>query len=124
MKHRTQEQMSLHTYSNNSDGLLPIRISGQSFIRPIPLGWATQASRLPGKAFHVAVAIWYQAGLRSSNSIRLSMKQSRKFGITRWAVYHGLAALEDAHLIEVERRTGRLPRVTILNFEIDVPSEQ
>jgi hypothetical protein len=52
------------------------------------------------------------------------MKQLRKFGITRWAVYHGLAVLEDAHLIEVERRTGRLPRVTILNFEIDVPSQQ
>jgi hypothetical protein len=52
------------------------------------------------------------------------MKQLRKFGITRWAVYHGLAALEDGHLIEVERRSGRLPRVTILDFDIDAPSQQ
>jgi hypothetical protein len=43
------------------------------------------------------------------------MKQLRKFGITRWAAYHGLIVLERADLIKVQRRAGCLPRVTILD---------
>jgi hypothetical protein len=107
--------------NNNRFGAPRLRIVGQYFIRPIPLGWACRASRLPGKAFNVAVAIWHQAGLRSSHSIRLSMKQMRRFGLHRCAVYHGLAALEHAELIKVERRNGLLARVTVINLEIDVP---
>jgi hypothetical protein len=47
------------------------------------------------------------------------MKQLRKFGISRWAAYRALIALESVNLIEVERHAGRLPRVTIVNSEIE-----
>ena len=48
------------------------------------------------------------------------MKTLRKFGITRWAAYNGLDTLEKAHLIEVVRRPGLLPIVTVLDCETDI----
>lgn len=88
---------------------------GGSFIRPIPLEWAHKAMRLPGRTFHLAVAIWHQAGLRSSNPVQLSTKGLRECGIDRQVMYRALVALERAGLIEVERRAGLQPRVTILD---------
>jgi hypothetical protein len=87
----------------------------RGFIRPIPLDWAHRAMRLPGRTFHVAVAIWHQAGLRSSGHIRLSTKQLRECGIDRQVMYRALVALESAGLVKVERRPGLQPRVTIID---------
>lgn len=84
------------------------------FIRPISNDWVDRASRLPGKALHVALAIWRQAGLESSSTIRLSLKPLRENHVSRQAVYRGLKVLEEAGLVEVERRNGALPTVTIL----------
>jgi hypothetical protein len=69
---------------------------------------------LPGRSFHVAVAIWYQVGLKSSNPIQLSTKLLRDFGIDRQLMYRAFVALERAGLIKVERRAGLQPRVTII----------
>jgi|SRR6516165_2122782 len=84
------------------------------FIRPMSIDWVDRASKLPGKALHVAVALWRQAGLESSATITLSMKPLRENYISRQAVYNALRAMEKAGLIKVERRNGVLPTVTIL----------
>jgi hypothetical protein len=78
---------------------------------------------LPGKAFHVAAAIWYQAGLRSSYHVRVSTRLMREFGIDRWVMYRALTALEKAGLIEVERHSGLQPRVTIQEISNQAEAE-
>jgi len=59
------------------------KLKSAAFIRAIPLAWVQQAARLPGKALHVALVIWYQVGVEKSGTIRFSMKLSRQFGVLR-----------------------------------------
>ena len=88
---------------------------GEHFIKgPIPLKWLIQASKLPGKALHVSVVIWYRAGLENNRTIKLSNINLKAFGLTRYAKKRALIYLETAGLIAVIRHTGRAPVVTIL----------
>lgn len=82
---------------------------------PIPLTWLSKACRLRGRALAVAMALWFKAGVqRKAPTVVLSHVLLNRFGVTnRKAGYHGLALLEAAGLVEVERHRGRCPRVTI-----------
>lgn len=80
---------------------------------PIPLDWLAVAACLPGRSLHVGVALWLRSGVEKSNRVKLPQKLMREFGVDRHAVYRGLRHLEDAGLVSVDRRSGRLARVTI-----------
>jgi DNA-binding MarR family transcriptional regulator len=89
---------------------------GEYFLKgPIPLSWLAPASRLPGRALHVATAIWFLAGVGRTRTIRLQGGLLRQLGVNRHAAYRGLNALEEAGLVAVERRPGGNPKVTILD---------
>ena len=81
---------------------------------PIPLIWFIKAAKLPGKALHVALALWYLAGLENSGEVYLSNRLINIFGVERHAGYRALKALEGAGLVSVQRHQGLSPRVTIL----------
>jgi hypothetical protein len=67
-----------------------------------------------GSGFKVAIAIWYLVGLNyQERTVTLTGRALRAFGMDRYASYRGLAALESAGLISVQRRTGCAPRVTV-----------
>ena len=88
---------------------------GQAFLKgPIPLAWLERAARLPGKSLQAGIALWYAAGLTRSARIPLSNIAGVRFGLDRNAKYRALAWLERAGLVEVERKLGRSPVVTIL----------
>jgi hypothetical protein len=80
---------------------------------PIPLDWLSAAARLPGKSLHVGIALWFMGGLQKSRIVSLSNITSLCFGLERNAKYRGLAWLEEAGLVAVERKLGRTPIVTI-----------
>ena len=85
---------------------------------PIPWPWLTRAASLPGRALHVAKAIWFRSGLTRSSRVRLSLSAlEEEMGVRRDAASRGLKALEQAALIQVERHSGRRPAVTILAWE-------
>ena len=92
------------------------RQNGRFVKGPIPILWITTAAKLPGKALHVGIALWFKCGLTgrgddiavTDSLVRDIMPMDRK---TR---YRALEALEDAGLIAVTRRRGIAPRVTIL----------
>ena len=87
----------------------------QGFIRgPIPLPWITQAAYLPGKALHIALAIWYVHGLTNQTTFKLSPKATKQFDIARWSLYRGLDQLEQAGLIKSERKRGQAPMITLI----------
>jgi hypothetical protein len=82
---------------------------------PVPLPWLEAAARLPGKSLHTGVALWYAAGQVQSESIPLSNVSSHRFGLDRNAKYRALEWLEKAGLIQVKRKLGCSPMVTILS---------
>ena len=97
---------------------LPRHKSGQHFLKgPIPIDWLCVASHQCGKGsgFTVGIIIWYLCGLSKSRArIRLKGSVVRQFGLTRYACYRGLADLEKALLVSVERHPGRNPVVSVL----------
>jgi hypothetical protein len=83
---------------------------------PVDMYWLGKASCLPGKALHVAIALWHVAGMRKSHEVRMQGGVLSLMGITRQAYSKGLAQLEGAKLISVERSSGRTPVVTLLDL--------
>ena len=91
----------------------PRRRRAGSFVPALPLEWANIAGCLPGKALHVALAVWRQAALKKSMTIALPNGPLAGYGVQRWAKRAALLALEGAGLIQVEWKPGRNPIVTI-----------
>jgi hypothetical protein len=81
---------------------------------PIPWAWIVRASALPGKALIVGLCLWRLRGAVGNETVTLGNAELEPFGIDRAAKSRALTALEDARLIAVERKCGRLPIVTLL----------
>jgi hypothetical protein len=77
--------------------------------------WLQRAARLRGKApLVVALALWFELGRKKGkNAIKLTQSLLARFGGDRKLGYRGLAALETAELVQVERHRGRSPTVTL-----------
>ena len=91
---------------------------GEKFLKgPIPWAWLAKAAHQSGKALHVAIALWFLAGVKRKRTVALSGAVLRTLGVNRHSGYRGLAALEQAGLVSVERHPGRNPLVTILDAE-------
>ncbi len=94
---------------------LPRHKPGEKFLKgPIPMGWLDSAGKLPGKALHVGIMLWYLGGLRKTNEVNLSLSGMFSLGLTRWSARRGLFCLERTGLVAVKRRIGMKPLVTIL----------
>lgn len=94
---------------------LPRHKAGERFLRgPIPWPWLEAAGRLPGKAMHVAIVLWLLAGINRGRPVKWEPATAATLGVGRHAAYRGLAALERAGLVGVDRRIGRCPVVTIV----------
>lgn len=89
---------------------------GEHFLKgPIPRAWLDRAMGLPGKALHVAVVLWYRAGLTGHRDVVLSLSSVASIGgFDRATASRGLSSLEGAGLVRVRRHVGRAPRVAIL----------
>ncbi len=80
---------------------------------PLPMSWFAKAAHLPGKALQVGLLLWFRKGCERSNVVRLTRGHADLFALDRHAVYRGLGALERAGLVNVDRRRGRCPVVTV-----------
>ena len=86
------------------------------FLRgPIPLVWLSQAAKLPGKTLNVAIALWWLHGMARDRPFKLTRKALKALNVERDAASAGLTRLEQAGLIQVERKPGQRPTVSILN---------
>ena len=81
---------------------------------PLPGEWIGLAARLPGKALHVGLALWFLSGRSKQTTVRLTGESLRRFGVHRHSGKRGLSALESAGLVRVRRHRGRCPVVDIL----------
>ena len=113
-------RLPVHAAATVARRKLPRHRPGARFLKgPIPLPWLEKAATQPGRALHVALGLWFFAGMKNSPEVAFSMLWlERTFGVARFSGYRGLAALESAGLVSVVRRRGRKSLVTLL----DVPS--
>jgi hypothetical protein len=80
---------------------------------PIPWDWWVAAARRPGRALHVGMICWLLVGWKRSAEVVLVLNRWAEFGLTRFSVMRGLAALETAGLVSVVRSVGTSPIVTM-----------
>ncbi len=111
------DQLRLTTRTTSLNRKIPRHKVGQKFLKgPIPLDWLRMAAMEPGKAFHVAIGLWFWAGIKRSREVPFSMSWLRKtLGVGRYSGYRGLAKLERTGLVSVVRHRGRKSVVTLLD---------
>jgi len=95
--------------------ILAARRSAKFLKGPVPWSWIEKAARLPGSTLAVGLALWRLAGAMKSKTIRLANSETEALGVGRSAKSRALVELEQAGLVTVERRSGCLPKVTILD---------
>ena len=93
----------------------PVR-KGQ-FIPPIPAGWFRAAGHASGQALFVGAIIRLEAAKRYAKQVKLTGRMTESFGISPTSRRRALAALEAAGLIQIERRHGSSPVVTVIERE-------
>ena len=78
--------------------------------------WLAAAGLLSLAALKVGLALWFMSSVRkgSKKGLRLCPGDTGRLGCSVRSARRGLAALERAGLVAVERHSGRCPRVTIL----------
>jgi hypothetical protein len=85
----------------------------QHFLKgPIRWSWIAEAAALPGRALAVGMVLRLWAGMRCSQTVRLSYRNFPA-GLSRFAIYRGLRNLERAGLVTVRRVPGHAPLVTL-----------
>lgn len=116
--------LDLEQFRANPDGQAKLRKShrppkhksGEWFLKgPIPGPWLAQAVKLSGRTLRVGLALWYLVGLKSSRSVKPTWETWRRFELSPDAGRRGLAALEAAGLVSVDRRPGCCPVVTLID---------
>jgi hypothetical protein len=89
----------------------------EPFLRgPIPLGWLSAAATLPGKTLSLAIALWWRHGMAKGKPFKLTRTALKAMNVERDAERLGLARLEQAGLIKVERNPGQRPTISILDL--------
>ncbi len=89
----------------------------EPYVRTIPLPWIHKASRLPGKALHVGIVIWFLSGVTKSKTAKLTRKWLSKFGIHHETGRRGLKALKRAELVHFEPSGHKSPLVTLVEHQ-------
>ncbi len=103
----------------------PFPPNRKPFIKgPIPLAWAQQAAKLPGRTLHVGMVLWFLAGVRKSNQGAVSYTVAKHFGLNRFTVYRGLARLKEANLINLSRKPGRRLNFTLVREDTSERKEE
>lgn len=89
------------------------RSNKRRFVRSIPLYWLSVALTGTPSAVRCALLIWYLTGLQRKEKVTISNAHVKEFSLTRQAKNRGLCELEAKGLIEIERRPGCSPKVTV-----------
>ncbi len=98
----------------------PQRIIQGKFLRgPIPWDWLAAAGRLPGRALHVGLVLWFWAGRTNAMTVSVSLTAiAKELAFDRSSASRALSALAHAGLVSVVHAAGRKVDVIIL----DAPS--
>lgn len=86
------------------------------FLRgPIPVAWLEKAGKLPGKALHIGISLWFLRGVTKSDTFPFNQNRQERYGVKRDAARRGMNALLNAGLITMKAMPGRRLLVTIVS---------
>jgi hypothetical protein len=92
----------------------PRHRAGEKFLKgPVPWAWLERAFVLSGKALHVALLLWFEAGCRRCRTVRLCLSGELPVGLNEQSARRGLRRLAEAGLVAVRHRPGRGLEVTL-----------
>ena len=110
-RHVPVKRLQLEVASNT----LVVAPKKELFLRgPVPLEWLTVAAKLPGKTINVALALWWRHGMAKDKPFKLTQMALKAMNVERDAERMGLARLEQAGLIQVERKPGQRPTISMV----------
>ena len=102
-------------YDSSSGQYIDAPLSVPFLKGPIPMDWLSAAGKLPGKAFHLGIAIWWLANMANTKKVKLTARALDYVGISRDASSDALKRMEVRGLIRVQRLPGQRPIVEILS---------
>ena len=82
---------------------------------PVSWPWLLKAMALPGKALHVGLMLWREAGCANTLTVRFCLTRAAAQGIPVKTARRAVQALERAGLVAVRRMPGRGLEVTLLS---------
>ncbi len=82
---------------------------------PIPLREIAAASRLPGRALAVLLAIHHRQALTKNPVVTLPQRLLAELGVGKDAKARALHALESVGLVRIMRSKGRQSKITLTN---------
>jgi hypothetical protein len=92
----------------------PRHRQGEKFLKgPIPWAWLERVFPLSGKALHVALLLWKEAGCRRNRTITLCLSGVLPEGLNRQSARRGLRQLAGAGLVTVRQLPGHGLEVTL-----------
>jgi hypothetical protein len=101
----------------------PRHRNGEAFLKgPIPWLWLERACRLPGKALHVAMLLWKEAGCTNNRTVALCLARPAALGMHPDTASRALRALAAAALVSIRHRPGKALEVTLLDAHADKSS--
>jgi hypothetical protein len=107
---------------NHASGKLAEAPKKDLFLRgPIPLEWLASAAKLPGKTINVALALRWLQGMSAGKPFKLTQKALDRLNVSRETAGDCLVRLEQQGLIQVVRKPGRSPVISILDRRLVVP---
>ena len=102
---------------NRASGTLVDSPKKALFLRgPIPLEWLAAAATLPGKTLNVALALRWLQGMSAGQPFKLAQKALDMLNVSRETAGDCLVRLEQHGLIQVVRKPGRSPIVSIVEL--------
>lgn len=114
MKHSVS--LVAYAWDQKSQTYAPAAQRPTKFLKgPVPWAWIEKAASLSGSALAVGLALWRLAGAVKSKTVRLANSETETLGVGRSAKSRALIELEQAGLVSIERRSGCLAKVTILD---------
>lgn len=91
----------------------PARSAARFLKGPIPMSELWMASRLPGQALAVYLAVRHQCDLTGRTTVTIPRSLLERFCIDKDAKSRALKSLSAAGLIKVDQQRGRSARITL-----------
>ncbi len=107
-----------HVYDANHGKFVEKKQAAKFIQGPLSYEWVTRAAHISGKSASLALAFLYLSGVQKSSSIKLAPRIFDDFSIRPKTVYRLLKKMEQAKLITIENRPGKVPIVTLLKHSI------
>lgn len=79
------------------------------------MSWLSSAAKLPGKGFHVALALFWLAGMKPQGKVKMTRQAHNLFNVSNDAYRDALQRLEEAGLIKVWPAPGQRAQVEIVH---------